>query len=367
MYDAIIVGARCAGSPTGMLLARAGFRVLIVDRATFPSDTLSTHFLHTWGVVRLKRWGLLDRMIATGAPPITQITQDLGIASITNPIVPDDGITETYCPRRTVLDKLLVDAAVEAGAEVREGFTVHDILIEDGAVVGIRGRGADGVEVEERARVVVGADGARSVVARAVQPEEYNCAPGTTCGYYAYWSDVPLDGVEVYMRDQRAVLLFPTNDGQTCIGMEWPRDEFEAFREDIEGNFHKTLEQIPGLAERVRAGTRIERFQGLRDLPNFFRKPYGPGWALVGDAGYYKDPITGTGISDAFRDAELLAEALADGFAGRGPLDEALAGYEQRRNEHAMPIYQQTLFLASLPPVMEIARAMAPAAPTAAD
>ena len=139
-YDAIVVGARCAGSPTAMLLARKGYRVLLLDKATFPSDTMSTHVVHPPGVAALERWGLLERLEATGCPPVETYSFDFGPLTISGSPQPIDGIAHGYCPRRTVLDQLLVDAAVEAGAELREGFTVDEILASDGAVTGIRGQ-----------------------------------------------------------------------------------------------------------------------------------------------------------------------------------------------------------------------------------
>src|SRR5215203_1689276 len=136
-FDAIIVGARCAGSPLAMLLARKGYRVLVVDRATFPSDTVSTHILHPLGAKALSEWGLLDRLAASGCPPIHTYTFDFGPFTLAGAPGTSDAPV-AYCPRRTVLDKLLVDAAAEAGAEIREGFSVEDVLIEDGCTVGIR-------------------------------------------------------------------------------------------------------------------------------------------------------------------------------------------------------------------------------------
>jgi flavin-dependent dehydrogenase len=350
MYDAIVVGARCAGSPTAMLLARKGYRVLLVDKAGFPSDHMSTHWIHQPGVARLERWGLRERLTATGCPPITSITMDLGPFALRGTPPPAGDIAEAYCPRRTVLDKLLVDAAVEAGAELREHFSVQDLVWDGGRVSGITGRSATGTTVTEQARIVIGADGIHSLVARQVEAPTYNTKPTFQCAYYSYWSGVPLDGVEFYPREHRGFGVLPTHYGLTCIIVGWSHDEFHAFRANIEGNFLKTLELAPALAERVRQGRREERFTGTADLPNFFRKPYGPGWALVGDAGYHKDPITAQGITDAFRDAELVAEAVDAGLSGKRPVEEAMAEYERRRNEAALPVYEFTCQLAALEP-----------------
>jgi len=346
MYDAIIVGARAAGSPTAMLLARRGHRVLLVDRATFPSDTLSTHYIHQPGVARLRRWGLLDRLIATGCPPSRNLVFDVGPFALTGAPPPSDGVAEAYAPRRTVLDALLLEAAAEAGAEVRTGFSVDELVVEDGAVVGVRS--GDGVE---RARVVVGADGRNSFVARAVGANAYDERPGVACAYYTYWSGVEEGDVELYPRDGRMVMGgAATNDGLRIVIVFWPRNEFHAVRADVEGSFQAALALAPPLAERLAGGERADRFYGIGDLPFYYRRPFGPGWALVGDAGYHKDPITAQGITDAFRDAELLADALDRGFAGTRPLGEALADYERVRNEETRGLYELTYEFASLAP-----------------
>jgi 2-polyprenyl-6-methoxyphenol hydroxylase-like FAD-dependent oxidoreductase len=350
MHDAIVVGARCAGSPTAMLLARKGYRVLIVDRATFPSDIISTHIIWPPGVARLKCWGLLDKITASNCPPIRKLTVDFGLFALTGSPPPADGISESFAPRRTVLDKILVDAAVEAGAELREGCSVEEIIMDGDGVSGIRCRTKGGSAVTERARIVIGADGRNSIVARAVKAQEYNAKPPLVCWYYAYWSGLLVEGPEFYSRPGRATGLIPTNDGLACLPVGWTHQEFRQNRTDIEGNFLKSLELVPGLAERVGQGKREERFVGTADLPNFFRRSFGPGWALVGDAGYHKDPITAQGISDAFHGAEDLAEALDAGFSGREPLEAVLAGIERRRDEEVMPMYEFTCQWATLEP-----------------
>ena len=348
-YDAIVVGARCAGSPTAMLLARKGYRVLVVDRARFPSDTISTHLVHPPGVAALKAWGLLDRLVATGCPGIDTYAYSFGSDTIAGAPGTDEAPL-AYAPRRTFLDKLLVDAAVEAGAEVREAFTVADVVVEDGRVTGITGRSERGPAVTVRARVVVGADGHHSLVARRVQAEAYNETPALQVSYYTYVSDLPMHGrFECHLRPGRGFAAWPTNDDLTVVIGGWPRSELVANRKDIEGNFSATLGLVGDFAARFQAGTRATRFVG-QSLAGFLRKPFGPGWALVGDAGYTKDFITGLGISDAFRDAELCATALDQALSGARRFEVAMADYQHERDRHSLPFYEFTAQLATLEP-----------------
>ncbi|HEX2192755.1 MAG TPA: hypothetical protein VHH09_06135, partial [Acidimicrobiales bacterium] len=229
-------------------------------------------------------------------------------------------------------------------------FTVEEVVSDGGRVTGIRGHAARGASALERARVVVGADGRHSRVAAAVQAETYNERPAYEAVYYAYWSGVPTDGFEVHIRPDRAMAALPTHDGLTLVLVGWPIAELEANRADVAGNYLKTLELVPEFAARVTGGRRETRLFGTGDLPGFFRRPYGPGWALVGDAGYHKDPCTAQGISDAFRDAELLAGALDDALSGRRPYDEAMAAYQRLRDEHVLPMFELTCNLATMEP-----------------
>jgi len=344
MHDVIVVGARCAGSPLAMLLARRGYRTLLVDRATFPSDTVSTHVIHPPGVSALRRWGLLDQVVATGCPPVGRYSFDFGPLTLAGA----PGTTDSpyaYAPRRQLLDKILVDAAAQAGAAVREGFPVEEVLVEDGAVTGIRGQNGQ----VERARVVIGADGRNSVVAKAVRPVQYEDHPALTVGYYSYWSNLPTDTFEAYSRPGRGWAVCPTNDDLTLVIGGWPHAELAAHRDDVEGELIRTFASAPAFAERIREAKRVEKFAGS-SVPNYFRVPYGPGWALVGDAGYSRDFITAQGITDAFLDAEALAEALDAALSEQVVLQDALAGYQARRDARAMPVYQMTLGIASLQP-----------------
>jgi 2-polyprenyl-6-methoxyphenol hydroxylase-like FAD-dependent oxidoreductase len=349
-YDVIVVGARVAGAATGMLLARHGLRVLLVDRATFPSDTLSTHQVQLPGVARLARWELLDKVVASGAPPTRRVRFDTGEAVLSGDFPQHQGIDALYSPRRTILDALLVDAARAAGAEVRERFHVEEVLVTDARATGIRGRERAGAPVTETARLIVGADGKHSLVARAVGAPTAREVPPLTLACYTYWADVEVVGGEIYNRGRRAIGAWPTNDGLVLTYIAWPVGELDHFRGDLEANVLATLDLAGDLGERIRAGTRVERFRTTPDTPNTVRRPHGPGWALVGDAGLVMDPITGQGIGHAFRDAELLADAVANGLGGRQPLERALAGYAAARDRDALPMFEFTTDLASFGP-----------------
>ncbi len=351
MYEVIVVGARCAGAPTAMLLAQKGYRVLLLDRATFPSDIMNSHYVRQRGVVYLQRWGLLPAVAASNCPPVREILIDLGDFPLRGRPQFLEGIDGEYAPRRIFLDKILVDAAVAAGVELHDGFAVREILTAGDRVTGVSGRPRGGATVTLRAPLVVGADGLHSLVASTVQAPTYRARPILTCSYNSYWSGIAVTGLEVYLLPRAGlVMAFPTNDHLTCLTVQWPIDQFQQVRSDLATHFMTMIDRLPDLAARVRAGERETRFMGSADLPNLFRKPHGPGWALVGDAGYHRDPATASGISDAFRDAELLAAAIDDGLAGRRPLEASLAAYEQQRNAAALRGYEEACQFATLAP-----------------
>jgi flavin-dependent dehydrogenase len=351
MYDVAVVGARCAGAPLAMLLARAGHRVALVDRASFPSDTMSTHFLWPGGAAHLRAWGLLDRLEARGCRPIREITVDVGPVRVSGIGPPVDGQPHAYCPRRTVLDALLVEAAVEAGVELLDGFAVSELVGVGGRVAGVRGRHRGAPDTSVPARVVVGADGLHSTVARKVGARTSREHPPLTAVYYSYWSGVPGLTATFHLRPGRLILVWPTNDDLTCVYVAWPRREFRTVRRDVEASFGDALGLVPGLREAVASGRREARFTGTADLPNLYRDCAGPGWALAGDAGHHKDPSTGMGIRDAFLSADLLAQALHEALAGSGPIDVALSRYERRRDTLTANGFDLTLRVAGLAPL----------------
>jgi len=257
-----------------------------------------------------------------------------------------------YAPRRRQLDQVLVEAAIEAGAEFRPNFLVEDCLWDGNQVKGVRGRdNGKSTSRTENSLVTIGADGRNSTLARTVGAPSYEETPPLTCWYFSYWSGVPTEGFEWYTRTNRVIFSFLTNDNLFAIFIGWPIGEFSSVRADIEGQFMQVVDQIPGFAERVRSGSREERFYGTADVPNFLRRPFGPGWALVGDAGCHKDPMMAQGICDAFRDADLLSTSIHEGLAGQCALDEALMRYERRRNKATMGEYRENIAAARFAPV----------------
>ena len=350
-WDVIVVGARCAGAPTAMLLARAGARVLLLDKARFPRDTLSTHYIHQPGVACLAEWGLLDEVAATGCPPLDRAVYQVADVRLVGCSMPVDGQRAAYAPRRDVLDPILANAAAASGADFRDGCAVNDLLREEDRVVGVRYTDRSGRSHEERAALVVGADGMRSTVARLAEAPMILEDPLLTCVYYSYFTDVPAD-FELYEAPHRWIGCAPTNDGQTLIAAYFPQSEFDKVRAEALPHYLANIEKTaPGLYERVQNGQRIGRLFGTGDQRNFFRQATGPGWALIGDAGHHKDSISGRGITDAFLQARLLVDHIDD-----------LSAFGAARDDLLMEHYQNTLIVAGLsvqPDRLRLLRAIA--------
>src|SRR3984957_13336268 len=241
MYDVVIVGARCAGASVATLLARRGHRVALIDRAEFPSDTISSHFLWPQGAARLASWGLLDRLKSRGCDPIPTLTFDFGSVAFTGPVPSVLGVNEAFCPRRTVLDSIVVEAAVEAGVELFEGTSVRSVRWSEGTACGVDIKPVAGSDTHLEARLVVGADGRHSSIAAQVGAEQYAAEPPLTFAYYSYWSGVPTPSPTYHMRAGRLILRWPTNDGLTCVYVGGHHSEFAAFRRDVGGNFMRSL------------------------------------------------------------------------------------------------------------------------------
>ncbi|HEX6337290.1 MAG TPA: NAD(P)/FAD-dependent oxidoreductase [Jiangellaceae bacterium] len=351
-HDVIIIGARCAGAATAMLLARHGLRVLVLDRSRYGSDTISTHALMRGGVVQLQRWGLLDRVVAAGTPPVTKVVfhypDDVARVSLK----PAAGVDALYAPRRNVLDPLLTDAAVEAGAEILFGVTVIQLLRDDsGRVTGVVGRDRNGRRTVATAPLTIGADGIRSFVAGEVGAAVIRTAAGLGSAFlYGYWDGLPVEGYEWLYGPSASGGLIPTNDGRTgvFVGTTPARMKQILRARASHGPFSALLEHLsPAVAERVRAARGPEGRRGFAGLPGYVRQSWGPGWALVGDAGSFEDPLSTHGITDALREAELLATAVVEMHGGAISESAALAGYQRTRDALSARLYAAVEAIAS--------------------
>lgn len=347
-HDVVVVGARVAGAATAMLLARRGLDVAVLDRAAFPSDALSTHAIARGGVVQLARWGLLDAVIASGAPKIRRVEFHLpGGETDERVIKARHGIDHLVAPRRHVLDALLQQAAVDAGADLRTGVTVHGVVTDDaGRVTGVTVTdGTTGGVRTIGAHLVIGADGVHSRIARAVDAAVIDERPSDGAGQYTYVTGFDPATFEFHVTEGLFAGVFPTHGGEANVWVCSPADvSVLSGRGDQRiGKFLELLAAAsPSLADRVRAAEITAPVRGAARYPNHVRQAFGPGWALVGDAGYHRDPVTGHGITDAFRDAELLAAHVDD-----------LAVYADERDRALAPIFDLTCRLGSYPRVDE--------------
>jgi 2-polyprenyl-6-methoxyphenol hydroxylase-like FAD-dependent oxidoreductase len=359
-HDVAIVGARAAGSATALLLARLGHDVVLLDRAIFPSDTVSTHQIARTGVVHLHRWGLLDQVLRSGAPAVRRITFHTGGESVTRQVKRSAGVDHLVAPRRYVLDDLLANAAGRAGARLRAGVSVTGVHLDDhGRATGVYGNDRSGTPVSVDARYVVGADGLTSRVARHVGAPLVQQRPATGATQYAYFAGLPWDGIEFFVADGALAGIFPTHHGEACVWVCAPTATVRAARRGAptrEESFARLLrDAAPALSDRLRQAERTSPVAGMLRAPNQVRQAAGPGWALVGDAGYHRDPVTGHGLSDAFRDAELLAVALDRALRG-GDDRAALAAYRAERDRALREVFDLTCALAAFPPVPEFVR-----------
>jgi flavin-dependent dehydrogenase len=342
-YDVIVVGARCAGAATAMLLGQNGLRVLVVDRERYGADTLSTHALMRGGVLQLHRWGILDGVKAAGTPTVRSTAFHYGDEVVEIQIKPKDGIDGLYAPRRKVVDPLLVDAARSAGAEVLYDTRLVDLLRRDNRVNGARFRSANGEHFEVSAELVIGADGVRSTVASLVGAEPYKTGRHATGVVFNYWAGTDITGYHWCYRPGVSVGVIPTNDGLACVFVSVAQRRFhDELGPDVHGGYQRLLQECnPALGATIERASRTEKYRGFAGQVGFFRQSHGPGWALVGDAGYFKDPLTAHGMTDALIDAELLARAVAHGSEG------ALAEYQRARDDRAMELFDVTDAIAS--------------------
>jgi flavin-dependent dehydrogenase len=344
-YDVAIVGGRVAGASTALLLARAGLRVVLLERARSGSDTVSTHALMRGGVLQLSRWGVLPEVVAAGTPAVRSVAFQYGDGETTRvSLRPTPGVEALYAPRRHLLDRLLSDAAVAAGADVLHETAVAGLLRgEDGQVLGVRVPGDGRRQIPLRASLTIGADGIGSLVAREVGAPTVSRGRAASAVLYRYVADVPSDGYVWGYGGRAAAGLIPTNAGETCVFVATTPQRMRLLRRrGGVAAFDSLLDAVPApLAEVVRAGGPAGHVHGWRGVPGYVRRSFGPGWALVGDAGYFKDPITTHGLTDALRDAEILSDAVLAVHAGASP-DRALAEYQDTRDRLSRSLVEVT-------------------------
>ena len=337
--DVVVIGGRCAGAPTAMLLARAGLSVRLLERSARLGDVVQGNLIKPAGVARLRRWKLLDTVLATGCPRLDDLVLWLG-GKPHRPPAPEQG-PSAIAPRRTVLDPILLTAAGQAGAKVEMGVSVRGLLRQGGRVTGVTTSAG-----ERRARLVIGADGRNSLIARLAGASTYHDHPPVTFAYYTYWRGCPVTGAHGWLEPGRLFGIIPVGDELTLAFVQAPRGEYPAFRRDPLTAYVNELRSRPALAGLLGDGVIAERLRGTAAQPTFFRTSSGPGGALAGDAGHHKDPVIARGIADAFRDADLLAAAVVDGW--QGDVESALAEYGRQRDQCSIPLSDAKLRIAHL-------------------
>lgn len=357
-YDVIIVGARVAGAATAALLAEQGAQVLLLDKAIFPAPTVSCPVFFGNSLSIFERIGVIDAVERIGAPRIKRYGSRGPGMDLVARLPAVHGRDYAYAIRRDVLDTtVLNEIRKRSGITVRENFSVTGLIWGGDQVVGVRGRQGGGSEQSIYARAVVGADGKRSIVARLAGADTYATIPGDTCIFYAYYRNfhqIEEPSALVYADETRSsgALIFDADDGLTVVSVGVPAEQFDAARKDAEGTLERTWRSIPEVAERGRDAVRATAVMGQGPTDSFYRKPFGPGWALVGDAGHYLDPITGQGINNALRSAELFAAAWAR-TQGRWSWQRALEEFWQQRDRETRPMYDFTANAAKMRPFFE--------------
>lgn len=355
-YDTIVVGGRIIGASTAGLLAQQGFSVLLLEKSTFPSPTVSCPVVFGNALEVLSRFGAEEVVERLGAPKLRRYGTDYGFERVIGHLPPYKGRDYAYSIRRERLDEAIArHVATLPNVTLQEGFTVSELIWEAGRVVGVRGRLHGGETQEFRARyAVIGADGRTSALARMVNAREYAVKPGQAYLYYAYYRNVePLDepSAMVYRTFPGAsVLAFDADDDLTVLSIGAMTPSFEEARKDPETVMLDVMRRIPELARRIINAERATPIKGLAPTGQFRRQPFGPGWALVGDAGQRFDPCTGQGIYQGLHAAELLVAALVQVRAGRS-WDAALSEFHRRRDRETKGAYEFAALQAQFKPI----------------
>ncbi len=340
-HDVIVVGGRCAGSPLATALARAGLAVALVDRAPFPSDTLSTHIFQNEAVLVLERLGVLERVLATGAPWLERVDGRAQGVRFTRPWPRREGDSgPALCVRRSLLDALLLDAAREAGVQVRTDTAVTGLVHHGGRVAGVRisSHRSGGKEATLQAPLVVGADGRGSTVARLGGSRRYNVMQNQRAGYWGYYEGArwPAPATLFFHRwDDEFLIACPADSGLYLVVVSPPLHRAGQFRADLESAFDAHVARCQPVAEIVAGARRVDRPRAVLRWTCYFREAVGPGWVLTGDAGHFKDPAPGQGIADALRQGEKLAASILAGLGGTGRIEQELAAWWRWRDADA--------------------------------
>lgn len=342
-YDVLIVGARVAGSSLALLLARRGLAVLMVDRDRFPSGTISTHFMAPPAVALLRRLGVLEDVLAAGFRRIIRLRSWFEDLAFEGPVGPPGAFA--LAPRRDVLDAVLIEHAIRAGAVFAERTRVEALIEEEGRVAGAVLQTLGGARHEVRARAVVGADGKASSVAAWVGARTYREVRGRRPVYYGYFKGVealPETTYELWFGGDQIAYMFPMRPDEDCLAVEAQPEDFETFRADPREEFARRVRRLPTMARRFEGAELEGKLLGVRSVDNHFRTPFGPGWVLTGDAGYLRDPSTGLGIGDALSQSVLLAGALGRWAEGEA-WEVAMAEFHEQRDAAMLPGYESTL------------------------
>jgi 2-polyprenyl-6-methoxyphenol hydroxylase-like FAD-dependent oxidoreductase len=354
-FDAVVVGARCAGATTALFLAKNGLNVLLIDRHNFPSNTISTHLVYANTLAIFQKLGVLEKLERGGAPRLTHLVDDAEGTVIDGRYLPVEGLDYGLCLRRLKLDTILVnEARNHPRVTFLENTEATSLIHENGRVVGIKGYSSKNSSAfEARAGIVIGSDGKNSTIAKLVKSEYLNWLPSFCGFYYGYFRNVvrqPEPAPVSTYRGKTIYYMFPTDDELHLAAFEFPTEEFARFRLNAKANLVKRLMAEPTFEERLRHATLEGVVYGTKDIPIFQRRSHGPGWALVGDASYNLDPVFAQGIGDAVRGAELLSSAISKAHGENKPLDTYLSEYESKRNQEVEGMRLATIeFMSGLP------------------